>query len=53
MGFFPCGIYNFGPGRDSRNPFQGGMGFFPEVRSLDELRLLCRNPFQGGMGFFP
>ena len=37
----------------SRNPFQGGMGFFTDLHlePSDSIEY-CRNPFQGGMGFF-
>ena len=38
---------------DSRNPFQGGMGFFTPSEGVEPAS--CprgRNPFQGGMGFF-
>ena len=36
----------------SRNPFQGGVGFSTRVKvGAQEKRLLCRNPFQGGVGF--
>ena len=37
----------------SRNPFQGGMGFFTVRARLSFCaRIIRRNPFQGGMGFF-
>ena len=39
----------------SRNPFQGGMGFFTYCGfsySIHRKSLASRNPFQGGMGFF-
>ena len=43
----------FGPEENSRNPFQGGMGFFtgdPIYYKVQDTG--GRNPFQGGMGFF-
>ena len=37
----------------SRNPFQGGMGFFTRRCGARERGFAkSRNPFQGGMGFF-
>ena len=40
-------------GPKSRNPFQGGMGFFTQCGVKGRGGDLCRrNPFQGGMGFF-
>jgi len=55
MGFFTVHItQSLVVGGYSRNPFQGGMGFFTQRRSECWLMILrlSRNPFQGGMGFF-